>query len=210
LASKQDLCRRLIKRGLSAISLEARQGKAALVRQGRFRKIRTCVGRSTSAWDTFESGRRFRILTLVADFTRECLCLVVDTSLPGLRVVRELDRIVELRGSPRMIVSDNGTALTSNAVLGWQQEHGVEWHHIATSRLANRCRMASWKASTAACGTSASTSNLFSNLNEARNTIEEWRIHYNTNPPHTSLNGLTPTEFAARPKPGQNCNRLTL
>ena len=67
--------------------------------------------------DTLVSGRRFRILTLVDDFTRECLGLVVDTSLTGLRVVRELDRIVELRGCPRMIVSDNGTELTSNAIL---------------------------------------------------------------------------------------------
>jgi putative transposase len=78
--------------------------------------------------DALMSGRRFRILTLVDDFTRECLGLVVDTSLSGLRVVRELDRIVELRGCPRMIVSDNGTELTSNAILSWRQEHDVEWH----------------------------------------------------------------------------------
>jgi transposase InsO family protein len=57
---------------------------------------------------TLVRGRRFRILTVVDDFTRECLALVVDTSLTGPRVVRELDRIVESRGGPRMIVSDNG------------------------------------------------------------------------------------------------------
>ena len=84
--------------------------------------------------DTLVSGRRFRILTLVDDFTRECLCLVVDTSLTGLRVVRELDRLIELRGRPRMIVSDNGTELTSNAVLTWQHEHDVEWHYIAPGK----------------------------------------------------------------------------
>ena len=67
--------------------------------------------------DTLVSGRRFRILTLVDDFTRECLGLVVDTSLTGLRVAREFDRIAELRGYPRMLVSDNGTELTSNAIL---------------------------------------------------------------------------------------------
>ncbi len=66
--------------------------------------------------DTLVSGRRFRILTLVDDFTRECLCLLVDTSLTGLRVTRELDRIIESRGCPHMIVSDNGTEFTSNAV----------------------------------------------------------------------------------------------
>src|ERR1700732_4038617 len=78
--------------------------------------------------DTLVSGRRFRILTLVDDFTRECLALVVDTSLTGLRVARELDRIAELRGYPNMIVSDNGTQLTSNAILAWQQQRGVDWH----------------------------------------------------------------------------------
>src|SRR5689334_11155171 len=84
--------------------------------------------------DTLVSGRRFRILTLVDDFTRECLALVVDTSLTGLRVARELDRIVEQRGHPSMIVSDNGTELTSNAILVWQQERGVEWHYIAPGK----------------------------------------------------------------------------
>ncbi len=106
--------------------------------------------------DTLASGRRFRILTLVDDFTRECLGLVVDTSLTGLRVARELDRIAELRGYPGMIVSDNGTELTSNAILAWQQARGVEWH--TTSHQANRRRMALSKASTAACATNASTS----------------------------------------------------
>ena len=84
--------------------------------------------------DTLASGRRFRILTLVDDFTRECLGLVVDTSLTGLRVARELDRIAELRGYPCMIVSDNGTELTSNAILGWQQARDVEWHYIAPGK----------------------------------------------------------------------------
>ena len=81
--------------------------------------------------DTLVSGRRFRILTLVDDFTRECLGLVVDTSLTGLRVARELDRIAELRGYPCMIVSDNGTELTSNAILAWQQQ---TWRRMALHR----------------------------------------------------------------------------
>ena len=72
--------------------------------------------------DALADGRRFRILAVVDDFSRECLALVVDTSLSGVRVARELDRIVELRGRPRMLVSDNGTELTSNAILRWQQE----------------------------------------------------------------------------------------
>ncbi len=62
--------------------------------------------------DQFTHGRRFRVLTLVDDCTRECLGLVADTSLSGLRVARELDRIIEERGKPRMIVSDNGSEFT--------------------------------------------------------------------------------------------------
>ncbi len=99
--------------------------------------------------DTLVSGRRFRILTLVDDFTRECLTLVVDTSLTSLRVVRELDRVTETRGRPRMIVSDNGTEFTSNAVLAWQEGNGIG----TILRPANRCRMALSKASTADFGT---------------------------------------------------------
>ena len=84
--------------------------------------------------DTLVSGRSFRILTLVDDFTRECLALVADTSLTGLRVARELDRIAEVLHYPCMIVSDNGTELTSNAILAWQSDRGVEWHYIAPGK----------------------------------------------------------------------------
>ena len=81
--------------------------------------------------DALACGRRFRILTVVDDFNRECLALVADNSLSGLRVARELDRIVAERGRPCMIVSDNGTELTSHAILGWQEDRLVEWHYIA-------------------------------------------------------------------------------
>jgi putative transposase len=157
--------------------------------------------------DTLASGRRFRILALVDDFTRECLGLVVDTSLTGPRVVRELDRIVELRGCPRMIVSDNGTELTSNAILSWQQEYDVEWHYIAPGKPMQNGFVESFNGR---LRDECLNEHLFTNLGEARQIIEEWRIDYNTNRPHSSLNGLTPTEFAARPDQGHNRNRLYL
>jgi len=78
--------------------------------------------------DVLADGRRFRVLVVVDDFTRECLALVADTSLSGRQVARELDGIIEYRGRPLMIVSDNGTELTSHAILRWQEERGVEWH----------------------------------------------------------------------------------
>src|SRR3546814_7725814 len=80
------------------------------------------------------SGRRFRVLNIVDDVTRECLAAVPDTSISGRRVVRELTELIAQRGKPGMIVSDNGTELTSNAVLAWCGEMGVEWHYIAPGR----------------------------------------------------------------------------
>ena len=84
--------------------------------------------------DTLTDSRRFRILAVVDDFTRECLCLVADTSLSGIRVARELDAISAARGRPSMCVSDNGTELTSMAILRWCQESEIDWHYIAPGK----------------------------------------------------------------------------
>ena len=84
--------------------------------------------------DQLSDSRRFRILTVVDDFTRECLALVADTSLSGLRVGRELDLVMAQRGRPSSIVSDNGTELTSAAILRWSQDCSVEWHYIAPGK----------------------------------------------------------------------------
>ena len=80
--------------------------------------------------DQIADGRRFRILAVVDDFTRECLTTVVDTSLSGERVVGELDRLIVERGRPLVIVSDNGTELTSRAVLRWAALQRIAWHYI--------------------------------------------------------------------------------
>ncbi|WP_408581402.1 IS3 family transposase [Bradyrhizobium barranii] len=84
--------------------------------------------------DQLTDGRRFRILTVVDDCTRECLALVADTSLSGSRVARELDRLIIERGKPKMVVSDNGTELTSNAILTWADQSRVAWHYIAPGK----------------------------------------------------------------------------
>lgn len=68
------------------------------------------------------------------DHTRECLALVVDTSISGRRVARELDAIIARRGRPLTVVSDNGTEFTSMAILRWSQERRVEWHYIAPGK----------------------------------------------------------------------------
>ena len=84
--------------------------------------------------DQFTDGRQFPILEVYDDCTRECLALVADTSIGGRRVARELDAIMAWRGKPATIVSDNGTELTSNAILEWADQHKVGWHYIAPGK----------------------------------------------------------------------------
>jgi putative transposase len=105
--------------------------------------------------DQMTDGRRFRILTVIDNCTRECLALVADTSLSGRRVARELDAIIAQRGRPDTIVSDNGTEYTSNAILAWADDSGVGWHYIARASLS---RTATTRALTAGCATNCSTS----------------------------------------------------
>ncbi len=157
--------------------------------------------------DALADGRRIRILAVVDDFSRECLALVVDTSLSGVRVARELDRIVALRGRPRIVVSDNGTELTSNAILRWQQERSVGWHYIAPGKPMQNGFVESFNGR---LRDECLNEHLFPGLAEARRIIAEWRTDYNTIRPHTSLDGLTPNEFAARPNWGQEPNKLYL
>jgi putative transposase len=157
--------------------------------------------------DALVDSRRFRILAIVDDFTRECLALVVDTSLSGVRVARELDRLAEFRGLPLMIVSDNGTELTSNAILSWQQDHNVEWHYIAPGKPQQNGFVESFNGR---LRDECLNEHLFTSLAGARNIIEAWRIDYNAMRPHTSLNGLTPMEFANRSRLDHNQNRLSL
>jgi putative transposase len=152
-------------------------------------------------------GRRFRIFAAVDDFTQECLALTVDTSISGARVVRELGRIAELRGRPCMIVSDNGTELTSNAVLAWSEEVHIEWHYIAPGKPMQNAFVESFNGR---LRDECLNENLFHGLPEARRIIEAWRADYNSTRPHTSLGGLTPREFATRSKTDQTMNRTNL
>ena len=158
--------------------------------------------------DALSSGRRFRVLAVVDDFTRECLGLVVDTSLSGLRVGRELDRIAELRGCfPTTIVSDNGTELTSHAILRWQEERSVLWHYIAPGKPQQNGFVESFNGR---FRDECLNEHLFGNLATARRIIEAWKVDYNTARPHTSLNGLTPAAFATRPNQGHTTIGLCL
>jgi len=157
--------------------------------------------------DTLSDGRRFRILCVIDDFSRECLATVVDNSLSGQRVARELDLIAEGRGYPCMVVSDNGTELTSNAILAWQKDRQVEWHYIAPGKPMQNGFVESFNGR---LRDECLNEHLFTSYRHACDIINEWRNDYNLNRPHTSLNGLTPYEFATRSQSDHNTNRANL
>jgi len=157
--------------------------------------------------DTFADGRRFRVLVIVDDFTRECLALVADTSLSGHRVVRGLDGLIAQRGKPAMVISDNGTELTSTAILRWQQERGIDWHYIAPGKPMQNGFVESFNGR---LRDELLNETMFRSLAHAREVLSDWRNDYNGERPHTSLNGLTPNEFARRSASDHNQNGLQL
>ena len=142
--------------------------------------------------DAFTDGRRFRILAVVDDFTRENLALIADTSLSGARVVRELQTLCEQRGHPKTTVSDNGTELTSTAVLKWVQETEIDWHHIQPGQPAQNAFIESFNGR---LRDECLNETLFSSLRDARYELSRWREDYNQVRPHSALGNLSPAEF---------------
>jgi putative transposase len=144
------------------------------------------------ASDALADGRRFRILAIVDDFSRECLCLVADTSLSGKRVARELDAVIAVRGRPLTCVSDNGTELTSMAILAWSQEHRVEWHYIAPGKPQQNAFAESF---IGRLRDECLNETLFTSLAHARAALAEWRHDYNTIRPHSGIGNVPPAAY---------------
>ena len=141
------------------------------------------------AADVLSWGRRFRVLAIVDDFTREALALIVDSSIGGRRVVRELDALIARRGRPAMIVSDNGTELTARAVLEWTNRTGTLWHYIAPGKPTQNAFVESF---IGRFRDECMNEEVFASLAEARAVIERWRRDYNQVRPHSAHGGLTP------------------
>ncbi|WP_183218395.1 IS3 family transposase, partial [Brevundimonas aurantiaca] len=143
--------------------------------------------------DQMTDGRRFRILTVIDNCTRECLGLVADTSLSGRRVARELDAIILRRGRPETIISDNGTEYTSNAILAWADDAGVGWHYIAPGKPQQNGFNESFNGR---LRDELLNETLFRSLSHARAVLEAWRRDYNETRPHSQLGWLTPQAYA--------------
>jgi putative transposase len=153
--------------------------------------------------DQFASGRRFRILNVVDDVTRECLAAIPDTSISGRRVARELTALVQRRGKPGLIVSDNGTEFTSNAMFSWVTDNNVAWHFIAPGKPMQNGFSESFNGR---MRDELLNETLFLNLDHARSKIAGWVDDYNRRRPHSALGYLTPAAYAANLP--ATCDRL--
>ena len=156
--------------------------------------------------DTLADGRAFRTLNIVDAFTRECLAIEVDVSLPGERVVRVLEQLRLTRGLPQRITVDNGPEFQSKALDAWAHQTGVALQfsrpgkpvdntfiEAFNGRMRDECLNQSW----------------FLSLSDARRTIATWRESYNTARPHRALSGCTPSGYAAEYLTLHNTTRLS-
>jgi len=143
--------------------------------------------------DSFCTGRKFRSLAIVDDFSRECPVIEVDTSLGGKRVVRVLDRLAETRGLPKIITMDNGPEFAGEALDEWAYRNGVELNFIRPGKPVENAYAESFNGK---FRDECLNEHWFLDMSHAREIIEAWRVEYNTERPHRSLNQLTPAEFA--------------
>ncbi len=142
--------------------------------------------------DQLADSRRFRVLTLVDAFTRECLALEVDTSIGGKRVVRVLDKISFLRGLPEVITVDNGPEFAGKALDEWAYRKNVKLDFIRPGKPVENAFIESFNGK---FRDECLNDNWFLSLEDARRIVEEWRLDYNRHRPHSSLDNMTPWEF---------------
>ena len=145
--------------------------------------------------DQLACGRRLRILNVVDDVTKECLAAIVDTSISGRRVARELAALVTRRGRPDLIVSDHGTEFTSNAMLAWTQDAGIAWHFIAPGKPQQNgiC-----EAFNGRMRDELLNETLFFGLGHARAAVARWVADDNQHRPHSAIGYATPAAYAAK------------
>ena len=144
--------------------------------------------------DTLADGRNFRTLNIVDDFTRECVAIEVDRSLPGLRVTRVLDRLHATVGLPRTIVVDNGPEFAGRALDAWAYARGITLRFIRPGKPIENAYVESFNGK---FRDECLNEHWFVSLADAKTAIEAWRVDYNSVRPHSSLAGRTPNQFAA-------------
>jgi putative transposase len=142
--------------------------------------------------DRLSTGRRFRCLTIVDDFTRECIAIETDFAFQSARVIAVFDRIAERRRLPSIIKSDNGGEFTSELMLKWSAEQRIDLHFIEPGKPNQNASIESFNGR---MRDELLNEHAFPTIFHARSAIEAWRVDYNEGRPHTQLSGLTPAEF---------------
>lgn len=142
--------------------------------------------------DTLASGKTIRTLNVIDDFNREALSITVDTSLPAHRVIRELEKLVEWRGKPEKIRSDNGPEFISEKMREWCTENGINWEFIQPGKPTQNSLIERFNRT---FRQDVLDSYMFERLSDVRKYANAWAWMYNNQRPHSSLGQLTPTEF---------------
>jgi putative transposase len=145
--------------------------------------------------DSLFDGRRFRVFTLIDEFSRESPALEVDVSLTAERVTRVLDQACDTRGFPAVLQADNGPEFTSRAMHQWAYEHGVRLQFIEPGKPTHNAIIESFNSR---LREEFLNEHVFVSLDDARRKIQLWQIQYNRERPHSSLGYPAPEEFAAR------------
>lgn len=145
--------------------------------------------------DSLIDGRKFRLLNVLEDFNRESLAIEVDTSLPSLRVIRVLERLIHQRGKPATIRTDNGPEFISHLLQQWCDDHQITLQYIQPGRPMQNAYI---ERKNGSIRRELLNAYLFYSLTEVRTMTEEWRVDYNTERPHKSLGYLSPIRYAEK------------
>lgn len=162
------------------------------------RLYREPLGRPNERWsldfasDTLSNGRTFRCLTVLDEFSRECVAIHVAHSIPAVRVIDVLERLKEERGLPEIVITDNGSEFTSRAFDAWAYARGIKIEYIQPGKPVQNCFVESFIGS---FRDECLNLHWFVSIHDARRTIEDWRKDYNRVRPHSLLGDLTPEEF---------------
>jgi putative transposase len=196
----RDNCKRVYRlyrlEGLSLRHKRPRRNRSARLRQPKQQ-----VSAINEMWsadfvaDALFDGRRLRALTVVDNYTRECLAIEVGPNLRGEDVVRTLTRITSSRGKPRTMKSDNGSEFISKAMDRWAYENGVELDFSRPGKPTDNAKVESFNGR---FRSECLNAHWFLSLDDAKRKIEAWRQYYNEVRPHSALNWATPAEYARR------------
>lgn len=145
--------------------------------------------------DALTDGRKFRLLNVIDDYNRESLAIEIDTSLPCLRLIRTLERIVCERGLPAAIRVDNGPEFISHKLQQWCEANGVRIHYIQPGKPMQNAYV---ERNNGSIRRGLLDAFLFTSLAEVRILAEDWRVDYNEERPHKSLGYLSPIRFAEK------------